>query len=101
MNPGEACKTLSKTKADLDAALPPLTLTFGDGADAITVQAAPTESYLANYEGMWCPTLASFDPGSSGLPIASIMGAPLMRSNIVIFDREKQRIGFAPHTACK
>ncbi len=97
---GFSCKKLSTTKGELDATLPPLTLTFGTGADAITVRAAPTESYLASREGRWCSTLASFDP-SADLPLAAVMGAPLMRSNIVIFDREKQRIGFAPHTPCK
>jgi len=97
---GLSCKKLSATKGELDARLPPLTFTFGTGADAIAVRAAPTESYLANYEGHWCSTLASFEP-SEDLPIASIMGAPVMRSNIVIFDRENQRIGFAPHSACK
>ncbi|HVH46169.1 MAG TPA: pepsin-like aspartic protease [Labilithrix sp.] len=97
---GRSCKKLSTTKSELDAALPPLTLTFGTGAAAIAVRAAPTESYLANYEGQWCSTLVSFEP-SADLPIASVMGAPVMRSNIVIFDREGQRIGFAPHTPCK
>lgn len=97
---GQSCKDLSATKEELDAALPPLEMTFGTGADAIAVHASPTESYLGQYEGHWCSTLVAFDP-TDDLRIASIMGAPLLRSNIVIFDREKDRIGFAPHTACK
>ena len=97
---GQSCKKLSTTKSELDAALPPLTLTFGKGADAIAVQAAPTESYLGEYDGWWCSTLLSFDP-SPDLRIASIMGAPVLRSNVVIFDRENQRLGFAPHTPCR
>jgi hypothetical protein len=96
---GLSCKKLATTKEELDAKLPPLTLTFGTEADAIEVQATPTESYLANYEGRWCSTLVAFDP-SPDLPIASVMGAPVMRSNIVIFDRENERIGFAPHPPC-
>jgi hypothetical protein len=28
------------------------------------------------------------------------MGAAVLRSSVVIFDRAKKRIGFAPHTAC-
>lgn len=97
---GMSCKELAVTRSELDARLPPLTLTFGTDEDAITVRAAPTESYLASYEGRWCSTLASFDP-SPELPIASILGAPVMRSNIIIFDRENERIGFAPHAPCE
>jgi hypothetical protein len=97
---GESCKKLSKSKDELDQALPPLTLTFGTGANAIAVSALPTESYLAEYDGTWCSTLVSFDP-SAELPLASVIGAPLLRSNVVIFDRENQRIGFAPHSPCK
>ena len=96
---GLSCKELMTTKSDLDARLPPLALTFGTEEDAITLRAAPTESYLASYEGRWCSTLAAFDP-SPDLPIASIMGAPVMRSSIVIFDRENERIGFAPRKPC-
>jgi hypothetical protein len=29
------------------------------------------------------------------------MGSPVLKSNVVIFDRANKRIGFAPHTACK
>src|SRR5262249_24291426 len=78
------CKKLSMTKAELDEALPALTLNLGSGDDAISVQAVATESYLIEYNGMWCPSLVPFDQ-SAGLPIASIMGAPLLRSNVVIF----------------
>lgn len=97
---GQSCKKIVATKAELDAALPPLTLTFGKDEDAFTVSATATESYLAPYSGYWCSTLVSFDP-SDGLSIAGVIGAPLMRSNVVVFDRKNQRIGFAPHTPCK
>jgi hypothetical protein len=92
------CLAVSKTKAELDAALPPLTLTFGTSA-AVTVQAAPTESYLIQQENSWCSALYGLAAGSEG-PIAGIMGSPVLRSNVVIFDRANKRIGFAPHTAC-
>lgn len=97
---GQSCKDLTATKEELDAALPPLSMTFGTGSDAITVRAAPTESYLGRYDGHWCSALVAFDP-TDELRIAAIMGAPVLRSNIVIFDRKNERIGFAPHTACK
>ena len=92
------CVQLSATKAELDAMLPPLTLVFGSNP-GIEVQALPTESYLQAYDGSWCPSLYATDPGPD-FPIASIIGSPVLRSNIVIFDRANQRIGFAPHTAC-
>jgi hypothetical protein len=97
-NPGN-CKKVSGTAADIDAALPPMTLTLGT-TDPITIQAAPTESYLVSYNGSWCPGLDSMNP-TPGFPASSIMGAPILRSNIVIFDRDAKRIGFAPHTPCK
>jgi len=96
----KSCKESSTSKEDLDARLPHLTLTFGSEPDVISVRAAPTESYLAYERGRWCSTLASFDP-SEDIPLASVMGAPVMRSNIVIFDRENRRVGFAPHAPCK
>jgi hypothetical protein len=92
------CRTLSQTKDELDAALPPLTLTVG--ADPpISIQALPTESYLISYEGLWCPALDAMDP-SEAFPFVSVLGSPVLRSNIVIFDRAQQRIGFAPHKTC-
>jgi hypothetical protein len=97
-NPGN-CKKVSASAADIDAALPAMTLTLG-ATDPITIQAAPTESYLVSYQGSWCPGLNGMNP-SPGFPASSIMGAPILRSNIVIFDRAAKRIGFAPHTPCK
>jgi Eukaryotic aspartyl protease len=93
-NPGN-CTALSKTKAEIDAALPPLTLVFG----STSVQAAPTESYLLAAGGEWCPALYAVSPGPN-FPVASILGSPVLRSNIVIFDRQSKRIGFAPHKPC-
>jgi hypothetical protein len=98
-----ACKMLSQTKDQLDAALPQMTLTFGAGDSAIAIQARATESYLVNYQGggesLWCPALYAIDPSQQN-PVASIIGAPVLRSNVVIFDRAQQRIGFAPHVKC-
>jgi hypothetical protein len=93
------CATVTQTKAELDAALPTLTLTFGS-SPAITVTALPTESYLFPYgQGQWCPALDGLAQGAQ-FPLASILGAPMLRSNITIFDRANRRIGFAPHPAC-
>jgi hypothetical protein len=93
-----ACKTLTQTKAQLDAALPELTLNFGS-SPGIAVKAVATESYLFSYDGQWCSALFGADSNTLG-PIAGIMGSPVLRSNIVVFDRAQKRIGFAPHAAC-
>ena len=92
------CTSLSQTKAEIDAALPPLTLVFGSNP-AITVQANATDSYLVSYEGMWCPALDAMDP-SLDFPVAAILGAPVLKSNLVIIDRVNKRVGFAPHKSC-
>jgi hypothetical protein len=94
------CVGLAQTKAELDAMLPPLTLVFGSDP-SISVNAPATESYLldANVDNLWCSTLAPQTP-TAEFPNAATLGAPILRSNIVIFDRKNQRIGFAPHTPC-
>jgi hypothetical protein len=97
-NPENCVPLAGQTKATLDAMLPPLTLTFGS-SPSIEVEALPTESYLIAADGYWCPTFYGMDP-SGDFPIAGIMGSPVLRSNVVIFDRQNQQIGFAPHTTC-
>jgi hypothetical protein len=95
---GSDCVALTQTKAQLDEALPPLTLTFGSGVSA---QATATESYLLTYGGgEWCPSIVSRAPDSDFAGIAAILGAPMLTSNVVVFDRANKRVGFAPHTAC-
>jgi hypothetical protein len=89
-----ACATVTESKAALDAALPPLTLTFGS-SPGISVQAAATESYLFQYQTYWCSSLIGADTG-----LSAIIGSPVLRSNVVIWDRAQQRVGFAPHKAC-
>jgi hypothetical protein len=97
---GTDCVTLTQTKAQLDAALPPLTLTFGS-SPGVTAQATATESYLLTYgDGQWCPSIVSRAPDSDFAGIAAILGAPMLTSNVVVFDRANERVGFAPHTAC-
>jgi hypothetical protein len=94
------CVPLAQTKAELDAELPPLTLTFGSNP-SVAVQAAPTESYLLSRGGQWCPAIVAVTPDANAFPsIAAHLGAPLLASNVVIFDRANQRVGFAPHSAC-
>ena len=97
---GNGCMALTQTKAQLDAALPALTLTFGS-SPGVSAQAAATESYLLTHgDGAWCPAITSRAPDAAFAGIAAILGAPMLVSNVVIFDRANQRVGFAPHTAC-
>jgi hypothetical protein len=93
------CATVTETKAALDAALPALTLTFGS-SPAITVTALPTDSYLFPFgQGQWCPAIDGLAQGDQ-FPLASILGAPMLRANVTVFDRANQRIGFAPRAMC-
>jgi hypothetical protein len=99
-NSQQPCANLTQTKAQLDAILPPLTMTFGSNP-GITVQALATESYLMPYPSFgWCSSLASQPQSADEFPLASIVGSPVLRSNVVVFDRAKGQIGFAPHKAC-
>jgi hypothetical protein len=94
---------LGGTKAEIDAALPALTLTFGT-SPAISVQAPATESYLAytNESGQsaYCVAIAAEAQSATTFPLAAIVGAPALKSSVVVFDRANGRAGFAPHAAC-
>jgi Eukaryotic aspartyl protease len=95
-NPG-TCLASTKTAAEIDAALPALTLVFGSNP-GISVQAAPSESYLMNMNNQWCSAITG--PMGQEFPISAILGSPILRSNVVIFDRANSRVGFAPHAPC-
>jgi hypothetical protein len=89
---------VTMTPAQLDAALPPLVLTFANaagGAD-ISISLPASRSYLdmhwtssAQTHFQYCPGIAS--DGGAG---PDIIGGSLMRSQIVIFDRDNARVGF-------
>jgi hypothetical protein len=89
---GASCTSVGMTQADLDAVLPSLTLTLGSSSP-IAVQTSATRSYLQLQAGTggqtWCPAII----GSGGG-----IGAAFLRSSVVIFDIQNQRLGFAPHT---
>jgi hypothetical protein len=93
------CGAAGMTKADIDATLPALTLSFG-AAPGVSIQVAPSESYLMRYGAYgWCSTMIALPQGQM-FPLAAIMGAPFLRAQVTIFDRANARIGFAPHAAC-
>jgi hypothetical protein len=87
------------TAAQLDAALPTLTLKFPSSTPAgfISVQLLATESYLLRIEdtmgnAFYCPAVF---PSTM-----TIIGGNMMRSQITIFDRQGSQIGFAPRQSC-
>ncbi len=92
-----ACANLTQTQAELDSLLPPLTLVFGK-SPSISVQTLPTESYLKQEtSSTWCQVMCGSDAMTG---VASMVGSAVLRSNITIFDRANNRIGFAPHASC-
>jgi hypothetical protein len=94
------CGAAGTTKAQIDAALPALTLTFGKNP-GISIQMAASDSYLVPFPGYgWCSLMAPL-PAVGRFPLAAILGSPFLRAQITIFDRANGRIGFAPHTACQ
>jgi hypothetical protein len=93
------CGAAGTTKAQIDAALPGLTLAVGKNP-GFTIDMAASDSYLVPVTGYgWCSLLAPV-PAGVQFPLAAIMGSPFLRAQITIFDRAGGRIGFAPHTAC-
>jgi hypothetical protein len=98
---GECTPASSMTEAELDAALPTLNLQLQQvGGGTITVALLATTSYLDMHEKggvkWYCPGIAP--DGGVG---PDIIGGSLLRSQIVIFDRNsaQPQIGFAPQNA--
>jgi cathepsin D len=92
------CVSATATRAQIDAALPPMTIHFPDGSGGSTpvMSLAPTQSYLYdNGGGTWC--LDVLDNTGLGL---TIMGDTLQESFVSVFDIANQRIGFAPEAGC-
>jgi hypothetical protein len=94
---------LTQTRDEIDSLLPPLTLVFtGPSGERATVLAPATESYLYEITDVtpptWCQGMCAETPQDQ---IAAIVGAAVIRSTVVIFDKAHSRIGFAPHKACQ
>jgi hypothetical protein len=92
------CVSATATRAQIDAALPPMTIRFPDGSGGTTptMTLAPTQSYLYdNGGGTWC--LDVLDNTGLGL---TIMGDTLQESFVTVFDLANQRMGFAPQAGC-
>jgi hypothetical protein len=88
------CYAGDKTAAEIDAALPHLTVKLGSGA---TLDLPPTGSYVKAYtkkeKPVYCPAIR--DRGATGDSDAKIIfGDAMLRSYVTIFDRAQQRAGF-------
>ena len=93
-----SCVTTSSTRAEIDAALPAMSIQFPDGQGGMSapIELAPTRSYLYdNGNGTWC--LDVLDNSGFGL---TIMGDTMQESFVTVFDLANQRIGFAAETGC-
>ena len=89
------------TKAQLDAALPPLTLVFSASGGPFTVDLPATDSYLLQQDdtggtAYYCSGIER--AGSSRTP--TIIGANALHTLLTIFDRRNARVGFAPGEGC-
>jgi hypothetical protein len=87
------CVATGLTRAQLDAALPTLGLSFG----TTSVTLAATDSYLMTIDSQdgttYCPALAA---DASFLDL----GNSLIRSQVVVFDRVHRQLGLAPALPC-
>ncbi len=83
------------TSAQIDAALPPLTVTMPDpNGVPFTLTLAATQSYLLESQGSYCLGVAAIE----GLP--TIFGDTFLRAFVTEFDLPNFRIGFAPEVGC-
>jgi hypothetical protein len=85
------------TATQIDAGLPPMTMSMPDGAGGhFTLSAAPTHSYLYFGGGSQYCIAVSDDQGTG-----TTMGDVMLRAFVTIIDVEHQKIGFAPDKGCK
>ena len=93
--------SFAEAKAQFDALLPPLAITFGKAPSSITIRAPASESYLRpairHGKTMWCSGIVE----AKGKPDFIVLGSPIMEANITIFDRQNRRVGFAPPKPCE
>ena len=99
---GISCATAKSgvTTQQIDAAMPPLTMTFAGTSGDFTISAPATHSYLlAVGGGMYCIGMAN--GASAGLPNGfALMGDIGLRGFVTIFDRVHKQVGFAPSKGC-
>jgi hypothetical protein len=95
------CVTLDETPAELDATLPPLTLTLGSSSPIQVVLTATesylTYSYLSSSQVQYCQALID---GTATYGNLYYLGQSLMLGHVLVYDRAGNRFGIAPGVAC-
>jgi len=94
----ECSLSTSSSRNDIDAALPPLTITLNDlDGKPFTLSLPATSSYLLQDGSTYCADIAGAD--IDGAP-PIILGDAFLRSFITVFDPTDSKIGFAPQQNC-
>lgn len=93
------CITIAKTRAEIDAELPPLTIALG--APIVTIELPATAAYLQSLPTDNGTTYCSaiLDDAGAG-SIKTDLGNTLIRAGVVIFDRGHAQLGFAHAPPC-
>jgi hypothetical protein len=90
-----------QTRADVDAQLPPLTITFpAVEGGSFTISLPATQSYLTyttNGGAQFCA--AAQNAGGNGAGY-TVLGDAVLGSNITVFDKANNQIGFVPQNSC-
>ena len=83
------------TRAEIDAALPPFSVTLPKaGGGSFTVTAPASQSYLMPLAGMYCFGVSTV----SGLP--NIFGDAFLHAFVTTFDVANKQLGLAPEVGC-
>lgn len=93
------CTTLAKSRSQIDAELPPLTMTLGE--PAVTIELPATAAYLQSFPTTTGTIYCSAIYGEVGSgSVRTDLGNTLIRAGVVIFDRGRSRLGFAHAAPC-
>jgi hypothetical protein len=93
-----ACLNTTMTSAQIDAALPPLSLTFAGGT-AISIPA--TRSYLFDQGGgQYCFAFTDSSALFGSSQKVSLFGNTLLAGMLTVVDVANHQIGFAPQHGC-
>ncbi|MEO6777243.1 MAG: pepsin-like aspartic protease [Kofleriaceae bacterium] len=94
-----ACLTTTMTSAQVDAALPPMSLGFAGGTTPISIPA--TRSYLFDQGGgQYCFTFSDSSHLFGSAQKVSLFGNTLLSGMLTVVDVDHQQIGFAPQAGC-
>ncbi|HET9992918.1 MAG TPA: pepsin-like aspartic protease [Kofleriaceae bacterium] len=94
-----ACLTTTMTSTQLDAALPPLSLSFAGATTPISIPA--TRSYLFDQGGgQYCFTFSDSSHLFGSAQKVSLFGNTLLAGMLTVIDVDHKQIGFALQAGC-